>query len=113
MVGMKCENCGITNDVGDRYCSGSGDYLAVEPGPAHRELLQLTQSEFLATVASGLPLIWQNASCLTEEAAKLSRIGARRGACILQGFADEEAAKALVLLDAVRCPCPLPGGSVT
>jgi len=110
---MKCENCGITNDVGDRYCSGSGDYLAVEPGPAHRELLQLMQSEFLATVASGLPLIWQNASCLTEEAAKLSRIGARRGACILQGFADEEAAKALVLLDAVRCPCPLPGGSVT
>ena len=101
---MKCEECDGTNDDGDRYCSECGAYLAVEPGPAHKDLLQLSQTDLLTTVASGLPLIWENASSLWEEAAEMSRIGARRGSCILQTFAEEEAAKALILLDAIRCP---------
>ena len=78
--------------------------LAVEPGPADRELLQLSQADFLTTVASGLPLIWENASRLWTEAAEMSQFGARRSVCILRGFAEEEAAKALILLDAIRSP---------
>ena len=34
----------------------------------------------------------------------MSQVGSRRGVCILQSFAEEEAAKALILLDAIRCP---------
>lgn len=101
---MKCGDCGVANDEGDRYCSQCGAYLAVEPGPAHRELLQLSRADFLITVASGLPLIWENASRLWAEASEMSQLGARRSVCILRGFAEEEAAKALILLDAVRCP---------
>ncbi len=34
----------------------------------------------------------------------MSQLGPSRGVCILQGFAEEEAAKALILFDAIRCP---------
>lgn len=101
---MKCHGCGIANAEGDRCCSQCGVYLAVKPGPAHRELLEISQADFLATVASGLPLIWENASHLWTEATEISLRGPSRGARILQCFAEEEAAKALILLDAIRCP---------
>jgi hypothetical protein len=101
---MRCGDCDLAFDGGDRYCSKCGTYLAVEPGPAKRELLQLSQADFLTTVGSGLPLIWENVSRLWTEAVEISKLGARRSVCILQGFAEEEAAKALILLDAMRCP---------
>ncbi len=101
---MKCPDCAVSNEEGDRYCSHCGTYLSVAPGPAHRSLLQLSVAEFLATLASGLPLISENASSLWTEASEMSRLGARRGVGILQAFAEEEAAKALILFDAVRCP---------
>jgi hypothetical protein len=104
---MRCDDCDLAVDDGDRYCSQCGAYLAVEPGPADRELLQLSQADFLTTVASGLPLIWENASRLWTEAAEMSQLGARRSVCILRGFAEEEGAKALILLDAIRCPASL------
>jgi AbiV family abortive infection protein len=101
---MKCHDCNVDGDEGDRYCSQCGAYLAVQPGPAPLELLQLSPTDFLTAVASGVPLIWKNASRLWSEANELSLAGSRRGVCILQGLAEEEAAKALILLDAVRCP---------
>ena len=68
-----------------------GDYLAVQPGPAHRNLLQLSPADFIAATTSGLPLIHENALRLWTEAEELSRMGPRRGVSILQGFAEEEA----------------------
>ncbi len=55
-------------------------------------------------MAEGLPLIVENASNLRQEAEEVSTLGHRRSVGILEGFADEEAAKAILLLDAVRCP---------
>ena len=34
----------------------------------------------------------------------MSQVGGRRSVCILQCFAEEEAAKSLILFDAIRCP---------
>jgi AbiV family abortive infection protein len=101
---LKCEKCNIVNDPGERYCASCSEYLAVAPGAAHRDLLQLSAEDFLTTVAEGLPLILDNAKRLWAEASLASQAGAERGACILQAFAEEEAAKGLLLLDSLRCP---------
>jgi hypothetical protein len=53
-------------------------------------------------IAEGLPIILKsaqgfwNASCLLDQS--------RREASVLEGFAEEECAKILILLDVVRCP---------
>jgi hypothetical protein len=87
---MKCPDCAGSNEEGDRYCSRCGTYLAVSPDPAHRNLLQLSPADFLTAVASGLPLIAENASSLWAEADEVSQIGSRRGVGKLQAFAEEE-----------------------
>jgi AbiV family abortive infection protein len=101
---LKCEKCNVVNEPGERYCAKCSDYLSVPPGAAHRDLLQLSADDFLTTVSEGLPLILDNAKRLWAEASLASQVGAERGACILQAFAEEEAAKGLLLLDALRCP---------
>jgi AbiV family abortive infection protein len=101
---LKCEKCNLVSDPGERYCASCSEYLAVPPGAAHRDLLQLSAEDFLTTVAEGLPLILDNAKRLWAEASLASQAGAERGACILQAFAEEEAAKGLLLLDTLRCP---------
>ena len=101
---LKCEKCNLVSEAGERYCASCSKYLAVPPGAAHGDLLQLSAEDFLTTVAEGLPLILDNAKRLWAEASLASQAGAERGACILQAFAEEEAAKGLLLLDALRCP---------
>jgi hypothetical protein len=67
-----------------------------------RRLSQLSPKRRLAFIAEGLPLIrdsafgfWNAAVALTEH---------HREREVLEGFAEEEAAKALILMDIVRCP---------
>lgn len=55
-------------------------------------------------IAHGIPLIMRNAEHL-QESAERARLGeANRASKIMQGLAEEEAAKILVLLDVVRGP---------
>jgi AbiV family abortive infection protein len=83
---------------------GRNVYLPAKPGTSHRDLSQLSPKAFVETLAAGLPLIWNNASSLSEEAAQLERLGRHRSAGILNSFAEEEAAKVLLLFDVLRCP---------
>ena len=100
---MVCRECGSTVPEGERWCS-CGEYVRREPGPSHRELLQLSSADFLETVSEGLPLIFSNMDELWQEATEISQIGERRAIGILQGIAEEEAGKILLLLDCLRCP---------
>lgn len=61
-------------------------------------------SRLFEVVAEGIPLIAQNAESLDEVARRLFSAGEHRASEIIRGFAEEEAAKVLILLDAVRCP---------
>ena len=55
-------------------------------------------------VAVGIPLIVANAESLEAVAERLFSTGEYRASDVMRGFAEEEAAKVLILLDAVRCP---------
>ena len=59
---------------------------------------------FLQEIGSGLKLIAQHASRLAEAAARLAEGDQGRAMRVMELIASEEAAKYLVLLDAVRCP---------
>lgn len=101
---MRCTDCNTSTAEGDRYCPQCGNYLSTRPGTSHRDLAQLSPEAFLDALATGLPLIWKNASSLWKEAEELGKLGERRGVGILNSFAEEEAAKVLLLFDVVRCP---------
>ena len=68
-----------------------------------RRLCQMAQDERLAFLGEGLPIILSSAQNLWRGSRKLGKEMPRE-ADVLQGFAEEEAAKALILMDAVRCP---------
>ena len=70
---------------------------------ATRDLTQLATSEFFAVVAEGLNLIAKNVIRLWEGAAILGE-QKKDAARVLANMAEEEAAKILILIDAVRCP---------
>jgi len=59
--------------------------------------------ERLRLIAAGLPVLHQSAEELIQAEAALPREHQRARGMLL-GQADEEAAKALILLDAIRCP---------
>ena len=67
-----------------------------------RALCTMSYGARLDFIAEGLPIILKsaqgfwNASCLLDQS--------RREASVLEGFAEEECAKILILLDVVRCP---------
>jgi AbiV family abortive infection protein len=71
---------------------------------AIRDLAQLTDRDLFPAVAEGLALIGQNATRLEEDARVLYDQERPQGYRALLWHAKEEAAKALSLLDAVRCP---------
>lgn len=75
--------------------------LGIGLGQAHR-LCQMPHDKRLAFLAEGLPIILESARGFWEASRKLN--GMPREAEVLEGFAAEEAAKILILLDAVRCP---------
>lgn len=71
---------------------------------AIRNLEQLSDIDLFETLSEGMPLIVDNATSLDETAQRLYRDGEFRASEVMRGFADEEAAKVLILIDYVRCP---------
>ena len=67
-----------------------------------RRLCQMAQDERLAFIAEGLPIILASAQGFWSASRLLHNMP--REAEVLKGFAREEAAKILILMDAVRCP---------
>jgi AbiV family abortive infection protein len=68
------------------------------------DLSQLADPRLFEEIAAGLVLIHENATRLWQSVDALATQGHFRGAEILKWVASEEAAKYLILLDAVRCP---------
>jgi hypothetical protein len=67
-----------------------------------RILGTLPLSPRLDLIADGLPTILASALSYWDAATFLEKLG--REARVLEGFAEEEAAKVLILMDLVRCP---------
>lgn len=65
---------------------------------------QLSDIALYETLSEGMPLIVDNATSLDETARRLYRDGEFRASDVMRGFAEEEAAKVLILIDYVRCP---------
>jgi len=71
---------------------------------AIKDLVQLDETNFFETIADGIKHILKNASAMLEDAEILYKQNHQRGNSVLQALANEEAAKVLILIDAVRCP---------
>jgi len=71
---------------------------------AIRDLLQLDETSFYKEIAKGIDLIINNSRAMLKDADILFKQNHQRGNSILQALANEEAAKVLILIDAVRCP---------
>ena len=70
-----------------------------------KRLCQKSPADRLSFIAEGLPIILSSARSFWAAAEKLSE--SPREAEVLEGFAEEEAAKVLILIDIVRCPTRL------
>ena len=68
------------------------------------DLEQLSDNALFETLSEGMPLIVGNAEGFDETARRLYRDGEFRASEVMRGFAEEEAAKVLILVDYVRCP---------
>lgn len=71
---------------------------------AIRDLTQLGEPDFYSSVAEGLGLIIANVERLRQAALTLAKSDQYHGSRLLNTIAEEEAAKFLILVDAVRCP---------
>ena len=69
-------------------------------------LCQMPTKERLDFIAEGLPVILESARGFWRASEKLADDNPRE-ADVLERFAEEEAAKILILIDAVRCPAKL------
>jgi hypothetical protein len=67
-----------------------------------KRLCQLPARKRLAFIADGLPIILESAHGFWNASQQLD--AHPREARVLEGFAEEEAAKILILMDVVRCP---------
>ena len=67
-----------------------------------RRLCQLSEKDRLSFVSEGLPIILNSAQGFWKASQQLDTLP--REAKVLESFAVEEAAKILILMDAVRCP---------
>ena len=67
-----------------------------------RALCTMSHEARLDFIAEGLPIILKSAQGFWNAACQLEE--SLREASVLEGFAEEEAAKTLILLDLVRCP---------
>ena len=68
------------------------------------DLEQFADKRLFEELSEGMPLIVENAARLDDTAHRLHRDGEFRASEIMRGFAEEEAAKFLILIDYVRCP---------
>ena len=71
---------------------------------AIKDLAQFKDSALFSVVAEGLTSIHENATRIEDAARILNEKRNIRCARILESIAKEEAAKYLILLDAIRCP---------
>ena len=71
-----------------------------------RRICQMAPDNRLAFLADGLPIILTSAQSMWRASRKLHKEMPREGG-VLKGFAEEEAAKVLIFMDAVRCPSHL------
>lgn len=67
-----------------------------------KRLCQMPHNQRLAFIAEGLPIILGSAQGFWKAAEQLGH--QTREATVMEGFATEEAAKILILMDVVRCP---------
>lgn len=67
------------------------------------DLAQLSDDRLFEEVAEGLSLIFENSQRIYSDACQLAEKQNSRGHRILHLIAEEEAAKYLILLDAIRC----------
>ena len=68
------------------------------------DLAGVPDERLFKEVSEGIPLIVQNAVGLDETARRLHQEEEFRVSEVIRGFAEEEAAKVLILIDLVRCP---------
>jgi AbiV family abortive infection protein len=71
---------------------------------AIKDLSQLSGGELFRVVGLGLQKVFQNANRLFDTAQRLGSSKEYQGFTVLRNLAEEEAAKFLILLDAIRCP---------
>ena len=71
---------------------------------AIKDLSQLPDAELFEEIATGAELCAANARQIQLDSLKLDELNRTAGAKILRLAAEEEAAKVLILIDAVRCP---------
>lgn len=67
-----------------------------------RHMCQLPEKDRLSFIADGLPIILNSGQGFWKASQQLDTLP--REAKVLESFAEEEAAKILILMDAVRCP---------
>lgn len=68
------------------------------------DLAQLSDADLFNEVAAGLELIGNHVVALEQDGRELAGLRRQRGSRILLALVEEEAAKYLILVDAVRCP---------
>ncbi len=68
------------------------------------ELASLSDAELFQQLSDGVDAVVENAVLLWEDADALFQAQKRRGYRVLMAVAEEEAAKAMILIDAARCP---------
>src|SRR5437867_1460482 len=90
------------NDVIEPHARWSYNCWMMEP-KAIGDLVQLKDDELFGVVAEGMRLVYENAIALAADAEVLAKEERLRGCGVLRIVAQEEAAKSLILLDAVRC----------
>ena len=71
---------------------------------AIKDLCQLSDASLFEEVATGIGHVVEVVDRLDAAARSLSEASERHPARILRNMAEEEAAKVLILVDAVRCP---------
>ena len=75
---------------------------------AHDAFEEFTDERLFEVYSEGIPLISANAARYDVAARQLHQQGIHHVSDVLRGFATEEAAKALILVDLVRCPRGVP-----
>lgn len=71
---------------------------------AIRDLVQLSDNDLFVQISIGYEQVLKNAIRINRDAESLRKQKRPNGCRILSGMAEEEAAKCLILVDAVRCP---------